>query len=228
MTNIIDVPIASGIRLYDTGGKVSRFARRGTLYERPLLDRIKSLGLTGTAVDAGANVGNHTLWFAMVCHLKVIAFEPLFHELLRRNIDLNQMSDLVEVIPAALGAQPGTATHAGAGHLTLGFVVSGAPSAEDLASGQTVGAVEVRVGPLDNFELEDVSLMKLDVEGMETDVLHGAIRTIRSCRPVIYTEVWNNDAHDAIESILEPEGYRRTLRLDGKLAATPMEEWMPV
>ena len=42
---------------------------------------------------------------------------------------------------------------------------------------------------IDSLELQDVSLLKIDVEEMEDQVLAGAEETILACRPVIIIEI---------------------------------------
>jgi FkbM family methyltransferase len=44
---------------------------------------------------------------------------------------------------------------------------------------------------LDEFELENVDLIKIDVEGWEFEVLRGAEQTIRRCKPVLMVEFTN-------------------------------------
>lgn len=49
------------------------------------------------------------------------------------------------------------------------------------------GSYEVPIEPLDSYCL-DVGFIKMDVEGFELEVLHGAVETIKRCRPVMYIE----------------------------------------
>jgi hypothetical protein len=46
----------------------------------------------------------------------------------------------------------------------------------------------VNVVPLDNFKVESISLIKIDVEGWEYEVIHGAMATIREHQPVLFVE----------------------------------------
>lgn len=48
---------------------------------------------------------------------------------------------------------------------------------------------EYTVRPLDDFGFSVVDFIKVDVDGSEWDVLHGAIETIRRCKPVIVVDV---------------------------------------
>ena len=43
------------------------------------------------------------------------------------------------------------------------------------------------------MELQNISLMKIDVEGMELSVLQGAINTIKNNYPTIFIEIWDSN-----------------------------------
>jgi len=47
----------------------------------------------------------------------------------------------------------------------------------------------VKVETIDSFSFDDVSLIKIDVEGHELSVLRGSIETIKRCRPIILVEI---------------------------------------
>jgi FkbM family methyltransferase len=192
------------MRLWDHSGKIAGCWRQGTVYEGPLLRHIHQQRFRGVALDVGANIGNHTLWLAMVCGLRVVAFEPVQHRDLRDNVALNRLAT-VQVEPVALGDTDGTAEHVGQGKLTPG------------------GTIPVRT--LDSYRLADVAVVKIDVEGMEPHVLRGGEATIRRDRPVIFAEEHNQVEHDAIADVLGPWGYTMTWLLHRRGQATPMGRW---
>lgn len=184
-------------RIYDPGGggRLAKILRTGAPYESTVLADMAALGVTGTAVDVGANVGNHSLWLTAVCGLRVHAFEPLLDNLvqLRANVTLNGLQGRIAVHDVALGDADGTAQHVGRGQLTPGG--------------------ELPVRRLDDYGLTDVSLLKIDVEGTEDKVIRGGMETIRRCRPVIYAEAWDDSYSARTGELLEPLGYRPTRRL---------------
>jgi FkbM family methyltransferase len=167
---------------------ITRTVRTGVPHEAELLEHAYRQKLRGTAVDVGANVGNHTLWFAAVCGLNVVAFEPIVHRELVANVELNRLVDRIRIEPVALGATGSKAAHFGKGRLRTGN-----------------GQIPVRT--LDSYQLDDVSVIKIDVEGMEPDVLRGGIETIHRCRPVIYAEELHVVTHERIKSVLAPLRY---------------------
>jgi FkbM family methyltransferase len=60
---------------------------------------------------------------------------------------------------------------------------------------------------LDSFNFERVDLVKIDVEGMELDVLEGAEQTIRRCKPQMAIEIIKSDK-EKIEQLLASHGYK--------------------
>jgi len=65
---------------------------------------------------------------------------------------------------------------------------------------------------LDEFNLEDVAFLKIDVEGYEKKVLLGAHRLLQRCNPIIVIEqndvVLQGDDHFSARNHLENLGYR--------------------
>jgi hypothetical protein len=58
---------------------------------------------------------------------------------------------------------------------------------------------------LDDLELSNVSIMKIDVEGYEMEALAGGLQTILKCKPVIILEIWdrppNQNRNSRIETV---------------------------
>ncbi|MEM7620781.1 MAG: FkbM family methyltransferase [Pseudomonadota bacterium] len=65
----------------------------------------------------------------------------------------------------------------------------------------------VEIIPFDNFGLTRLNLMKLDVEGMELEVLQGAQKTIERCYPAIYAENHMEDSGKEVIRFLLDIGY---------------------
>nr|WP_245933001.1 FkbM family methyltransferase [Caballeronia novacaledonica] len=59
---------------------------------------------------------------------------------------------------------------------------------------------------IDSLALERVDFIKIDVEGMEMDVLKGAAETLKRCAPVLLVETLKSDAN-AIRTFLAGVGY---------------------
>ena len=151
---------------------------------------------TGIVLDIGANIGTFCCEIASIFPSYTIhAFEPVsltFSEL-EENIKLNNFKNIVT---HNIGISDNSGVVEGqtpkikgpAGHITLSEQV------EKLRSGNVIhNKTSYKVATLDSFNFEDVSLIKIDVEGMEYEVFLGAVDTIKKCRPVIIFEAWNRD-----------------------------------
>lgn len=152
-----------------------------TLFEMELLRSVRHHIPPGAAVvDAGANIGNHTLFFGLVCGAgRIDSFEPLrtIFPVLRRNVELNGLAQ-VRCHNAALGAAPGSAGLAnyGVGNMAASSFEFGAGSAYPVVT-------------LDQLGLDRLDFIKIDVEGSQVAMLEGSRETIARHRPMIWIEL---------------------------------------
>ncbi len=199
-------------------GRVGSKLANGEPYERKLLQAIRRMELAGTAFDIGAHIGNHTLYLAAVCGLKVHAWEPFDESRasLAHNLSLNP--DLEVVVHGWAAGASDTV-----GRFTSGMWIEFDPSRDGATMKLDRGEVPVhRID--DHIDVDDVAVIKVDVEGMEADALAGATRHIERCRPVIFAEAHRQTDHDKVADVLEPFGYRCT---DTIRMGSPMDQWMP-
>jgi FkbM family methyltransferase len=164
---------------------------------------------SGTCViDVGANVGIFTVSLGSALRTKgtVWACEPLPSnvERLQENLRLNDLNN-VDVHPLALGNRKGEVTFHLSDDPAFHSIVAVAQRRD---SGRTV---TVKMDRLDNIWHEAgcpaVSLIKIDVEGAELQVLEGAQELIATNRPELMLEA-NTPAHlDALAGWLKPRGY---------------------
>jgi FkbM family methyltransferase len=186
------------------GDWISAALATGRPYEAAVLDLCRALVEDGLFVDAGAHIGNHTIFMA-TAGAQVIAFEPnpTTRGFLQRNVQANGLSEQVQIIAKGLWSESSVAS-----------IVDGEPGNSGLATIRP-GSGEIGLVSLDDLDL-DPDLLKIDVEGMEMDVLRGAPRTLSRSRPSIIVEA--NDGPIAVEQFLRPFGYRR---LGSSFAASP-------
>lgn len=178
-------------------------ARKGW-YELDLLeDALKRVTGPGTALDVGAHIGNHAIYFALACGLDVVSIEPNPATLkrLQVNIDANPSAN-IRAVHAAVDRKAARGTS-----------IPGPAGNTGMATVEIDKAGDVPVIALDSLDVQDVRLIKIDVEGTAAAVLRGARRLIRRDRPVIYAEV--DDPAELIAVL--PRGYRAF----GKYAFTP-------
>jgi FkbM family methyltransferase len=137
-------------------------------------------------VEVGANIGAHTLFFARQVGPsgRVLAFEPqrIVFQTLCANMALNSVQNTY-CLQLAVGSQAGA------------IVVPQLDYAQEnnyggLSLGQWQQGDRIALVTLDSIVagLPRCNLVKIDVEGMEREVLLGAAETIARFKPVLYVE----------------------------------------
>ena len=153
-------------------------------------------------VDVGANIGALTVLFATRCHKgRVFAIEPqvfAFH-MLCANIVTNSLIHAMPINCAA-GSECKTIS---------------VPCMDPLRT-NNFGGLDIRVDApgmpvqmitVDSLGLQKCDLIKIDVEGMEPDVLRGAVKTIEKFRPLLYVEADRPDSREETIELIESFGY---------------------
>ncbi|MEI8314483.1 MAG: FkbM family methyltransferase [Verrucomicrobiota bacterium] len=180
-----------------------------------------------TIIDIGANVGYYSLTAAMQVGPtgQVIAFEPnpKAAARLQENKSLNGISNLT-IVRAAVADKSGSL------FLHLGEDTE-ASSIYDLKSEATLSSVEVSVVTLDEYvethALSIVDLLKIDAEGAEVSILHGARKFLKQpSAPSIIIEANPLTLEAACESVTT---LRTTLESFGyAIAVIDAEIWQGV
>jgi FkbM family methyltransferase len=81
-----------------------------TFYECEMLEDIRNrIEPDSVIFDVGANIGNHSIYFAKICSSRVYSFEPQksVFAILERNVMLNQLENKILLFNTALGSTSG-------------------------------------------------------------------------------------------------------------------------
>lgn len=158
----------------------------------------------GTLCDVGANIGTISIPLArMVQGLSVYSFEPQLpiYRLLMRNVALNGLMS-IEAFPWALGETDGIIefpTPSLSSPLNFGAVGRGS-----LGGDKT----PVVIRRLDSITLPPLSLIKIDVEGFDLEVIRGGRETIRRDRPILFCEAHSSPKTVELITLLEQWDYQ--------------------
>jgi FkbM family methyltransferase len=123
-------------------------------------------------VDVGANVGGYTVLASAHVEADTIAIEPApsTYAKLLANIRINDMADRVHALNIALGSAAGV----------VKFTTSLDTTNHVVVENEVADAVEINIDTLDNvLAKQSPILLKIDVEGFETEVLKGAKKTLQ-------------------------------------------------
>lgn len=149
-------------------------------------------------VDIGAHAGYYTLIGARLAK-EVIAFEPnpSNYKFLRFNIFLNRLRNVTAVSAAVSNFN---------GHAKLCVPKQGGRSQTNLSTLVCEGkdAVDVHVVMLDTFleHLTHPSVIKIDVEGAELDVIKGALQLLANGVRLVIVELHSSEHKSQIIKLL--------------------------
>ncbi len=152
-------------------------------HEKELLRLSELVGDCKRAIDVGGNNGLYTYALSQLCQV-VEAFEP--QSWCAQNIlDYASSKENIRVHNVALSDEKGS--------FTLSIPILNGKLRTGLASlGQFGGEtkkIQVPVHRLDDYNFQDVSFIKIDVEGYEINVIQGGKETILREKPVILAEI---------------------------------------
>lgn len=157
-----------------------------------------------TVIEVGANIGSLTLALADIVgaegHVYALEPQPENYQLLKQNLEDNPLGSVVTTYDVGAGEKDGE---------------SCIPALMAIAN-RNYGSVEVGSGqqrivirPLDGFLFATApSFIKIDVEGMEAEVLRGATEIIKQHRPVLYVENDRPEKADELVRLIASLGYK--------------------
>ena len=191
------------------GAALERYGEYGQI-EADLLAQLLRPG--DVVIEVGANIGSLTVGLAKAVGSggRVIAFEPqrVVFQTLCANVALNSLT-WVDTVQAAAGLRPGRVMIAQPDYAKPGNF----GGVEVIAPRSTAALLSGKAEPVMLLTLDEVfggdhlRLIKVDVEGMEQDVLEGARRLLRDLRPMLYVENDRRDRSAALIRTIENFGY---------------------
>ncbi len=174
--------------------------------ETEFLESIVGEGMN--AIDIGANIGITSMALARKIGKagKVYSFEPTpeYFNILRKNVRLNGLEDVVSVRELAVTDRVGRACFYHKG-LSTGIVPE-----------EGAERFEVRTVNVDRFlneeKIERIDLINMDCEGSELLALKGAIETLRRNEVMIFCEVHHDFLRQLGQSVEDVVEYLQSLK----------------
>jgi FkbM family methyltransferase len=198
---------------------IGRLFEQGFFWELWMHSVIGDMYEPGTdMIDAGAHIGTQTMCMADIVRDSntegtVHAFEPIYYHMVLLNTRMYK-EGLVSVYPFGVNDVSGmlsTKIHPWNAPNDINFGATALdpslcdPEKISLYSG-TYGPVQIPLITLDNARFESgnitrrVSVVKIDVEGMELNVLKGMQRILEEDRPFLIIEIWEQRFKTFVES----------------------------
>lgn len=149
-----------------------------------------------TIVDVGAQYGDFALLCSKIYNVaRVFSFEPLprNYGIMTENLKLNNTRNI-------------TLYNYGLGNIDGKIMSSFTHNMINNFGDGKEQVIELK--RLDDFEIRDIDLMKIDVEGFEVDVLQGSMETIKKFHPKIIIETHTKELKRKVIEALSRIGYK--------------------
>jgi FkbM family methyltransferase len=191
-----------------------RLVEHRRFFEQDILDDLsRYIPDAAVIVDVGANIGNHSIYWAKIHNAKrVHSFEPvpLTYGILCENIRINSLEQIVIAHHLGLGDRDGSAE---IGSFPVDNI--GATRIRYAENGHT--ATGLKIARLDSLDLgEDrIDFVKIDVEGFESQTLAGMEKTLRKHRPPVFVESFYDNI-DSTKAFFKDLDYREPVRYAGE------------
>ena len=201
---------------YECVSLLTLWRARTLLTKEPdTIEWINSFGSGELLYDIGANVGMYSIYAASK-RIKVIAFEPESQNYaqLNRNIFLNQFQNQVTGLGIAVG-KSSAIDHLFLSAFTVGGAVNNLGSSEDynhqpMESAFKQGVLSISLDDLiEKYHLPIPNHIKIDVDGLESDIIFGAKKTLShpNIRSVLIELNDDLPKDDAVAAILMERGF---------------------
>ncbi len=190
-------------------------------YESPMGSLIVGLSQSRDIffMDVGANTGFYSLLACASGASKIIAYEPIpgIFSLLKENVRLSGMSDLIEIHQEAISNECGLVKiYLPANNQK--YIETSASLSQSFRDGQDVG-VDIRAISLNSFSSnnwlanfsreKNFLILKIDVESYELPVLMGADHFLKTYQPILFIELLKeNPQRLDIYNLIVSMGYK--------------------
>lgn len=149
-----------------------------------------------TVIDIGANIGATTLSLAkrVMPHGKVFSFEPspYNYQCASDNVSLNNFGN-IKLVNQGLGKEKATAFLYNVNTNNRGMQRLLKETGENSTYEKSAVNIDTLDSSMVSFSISAPSLIKIDVEGYEYNVLQGGKETIMKHRPALFIELDDNN-----------------------------------
>lgn len=185
------------IELHPNEDLSNHIRREQDFFEAEILDYLVDYHKNQeTILDVGANIGNHSIFFANFLNYdQIICFEPILanYKLLKQNMASYNNIGLIQMA-ASEATNLDLRMFENYGNMGASYV-------------HPNGDISVTAVSIDKMNFQNVSLIKIDVEGHEPAVLDGAQDTIYRNHPLILIEDWERKYDKLLTGYILEKGW---------------------
>ena len=183
-------------------------------YEKNTFNYIRSLDknllLNKTFLDIGGNIGIYSLFLKKNYNSKIMIFEPDNNnlELLYKTLKKNKFKNFF-IFPFAISDKIAIKKML----IDDGMGCAGSISdhrnipQQRMKLNEFKNVITVKLDDVNDLNLDDLSLVKIDVEGHELEVIAGMINIIKKYLPILIVEINKNNLEN-IKNLLFPLNYQ--------------------
>jgi len=145
--------------------------------------------------DIGAYTGDTALILSKYTNQKVYAFEPFSNNFvtMENNIKINNVKN---IIPIKKGISNNEETVNLFMHMNGDSVMSINPENATYSKNEYNFIDKIETTTIDNFikkfNVKDLGLIKIDIEGSEQEAIEGSLETIKKFRPILLISIYHN------------------------------------
>ena len=194
MSRVVTLKDGNTLKIHDKGEALSdRILKDEDYFEREILDYLeKNHKDQKVIIDVGANIGNHTVFFAAhLNHDAIVSYEPILENYLL-------LAENTKNIPTVWRRREAVGDQTTDVMMRLNKGNMGACEIDP------EGDIKIHQVRLDDTFIPPISLIKIDAEWYELQVLEGAKALINEDHPLILIE----DSSVAYEDYLRNIGYQ--------------------
>lgn len=175
--------------------------------ERIIKKKINENSLNSYAIDVGANIGNHSLYFSFFVNTISIEPNPLCNDLFKSTIIANNIKNVTLIEKGAGDAKAKK-------ELSFQLSHTGGGSLKNSNNNSQVIKKIVEIDTLDNIINElnigqySIDFIKIDTENFEYEVLKGAENILSDFSPIIAFEASSKESLFKIKDFLTKKGYK--------------------
>lgn len=192
MTEVVkNHPLYGDISVISEDRGICCHIKNNIVWEQHILDVLTKImkDRPGTFIDAGSFIGPHSIGISkLVPNTKIVAFEPTKQafKCLQENAKRTFNIEVHNIALSNVNSK-GMMIYNNDGNPGGCFLKNDNEKSQRLHGNTEMNTIDIKT--IDSFNIEDVTLIKIDTEGQEKNVILGAVDTIKKYKPAMVVEI---------------------------------------